>query len=691
MDPLFQPININFLAVKNRIFMPAMHLGMANNFQVTDQIVDFYAERAKGGAGMISVGYATVDELSGNSLNIGAHKDEFIDGLSRLANVIKENGARSCVQLNHAGRYNMSFFLNGEKPVAPSPIASNLTREIPRELSQDDIKKIVKNFADAAVRVQKAGFDAVEVLSGTGYLISEFLSPLTNHRTDEYGGSFENRIRFGIEIMNAIREAVGQEYPIIVRMNGNDFMKKGQGREELLKYAAALEEEAGVDALCINVGWHEARVPQITASVPRGAFGYLARGIKEVVNIPVIASHRINDPKVARQMVVDGICDMVAMGRSLIADPYLPEKARTGRDEEIIHCIACAQGCFDNLFKLKHVECLCNPMAGHEKSRAIIKSDNPKKVMVIGGGAAGMNAAITLADRGHKVQLYEKSDKLGGQLYLAAAPPGREEFAEFAQNLATQVKLRKENIDLYMNTSVDIDLIKREKPDHIILSTGAISATPPIKGVDKTYTEQAYLPGSDGLCYLTLVETSNVVQAWDVLQNKVYTGENVVIVGGGAVGVETALFLAEKGTLSGEALKFLLVNNAESPETLREMAIRGTKHITIIEMLDKVGKEFGKSTRWGMLQDLERVGIEVKLKSRALEIKQDSIVIETADGVEEEIEADSIVIATGSVSDNKLASEIEKLNIPFNVIGDAKNIGMAFDAVHQGVVAALNI
>ncbi|MGD9732246.1 MAG: FAD-dependent oxidoreductase [Desulfamplus sp.] len=688
MDPLFQPININFLSVKNRIFMPAMHLGMANNFQVTDQIVDFYAERAKGGAGMISLGYATIDEMSGNSLNIGAHKDEFIEGLSRLASAIKDNGARSCVQLNHSGRYNMSFFLNGEKPVAPSAIASNLTREVPRELTIEDIKIIIKSFADAALRVKKAGFDAVEVLSGTGYLISEFLSTLTNKRTDEYGGSFENRIRFGIEVMLSIRQAVGEEFPIIVRMNGNDFMRDGQGREELKKYAAALEEQAGVDALCINVGWHEARVPQITAAVPRGAFGYLARGIRDVVKIPVIASHRINDPAVAREMIADGLCDMVAMGRSLIADPYLPEKAKTGREEEIIHCIACAQGCFDNLFKLKHVECLCNPKAGYEKTRAVVQADNPKKVMVIGGGAAGMNAAMALADRGHRVSLYESSGKLGGQLYLAAAPPGREEFAELAKNLETQVRIR--NIDLHMNTSVDIELIKREKPDHIILATGARPMTPPIPGIDKSYVEQAYIPGNDQLCHLTLVELSRVVQAWDVLQNKVYTGENVVVVGGGAVGVETALFLAEKGTLSGDALKFLLVNNAETPETLYKMATQGTKKITIVEMLDKAGREFGKSTRWGMLQDMERVGINVKLKSRALEITRDGIIIETPSG-NEEILADTIVIATGSVSNNSLVPEIEKLNIPCDTIGDAKSIGMAFDAVHQGLMAALNI
>jgi 2,4-dienoyl-CoA reductase (NADPH2) len=665
-DPLFKPIKINTLELSNRIYLPAMHLGMADNFEVTDQIINFYEERARGGVSMICVGYATVDELSGNTLNIGAHKDEFIPGLARLADAIKNNGARSCVQLNHAGRYNFSFFLNGQQPVAPSAIASRMTGETPKALEIDEIRHIVDNFAQAALRVKKAGFDAVEVLSGTGYLISEFLSPLTNQRTDEYGGSLENRMRFGLDIMRIIRKQVGDDFPVIVRMNGNDFMPGGQGREELRLYAKALVEEAGVDALCINVGWHEARVPQITSSVPRGAFAYLSRGIKELVDVPVIASHRINDPDTARELISDGMCDMVAMGRSLIADPYLPEKAKEGRDEEILHCIACAQGCFDNLFKLKHVECLCNPKAGYECDTACEIAETPKKVMVIGGGAAGMNAAIAASDRGHQVSLYEQGEELGGQLYLAAAPPGRNEFAELAYDLETQIYYR--DIDICLNQVVDEALIDQEKPDHIILATGAMPMTPPIPGV----------------------ELPHVVQAWDVLAGQVYTGKRVVIVGGGAVGVETALLLAEKGTLSADILKFLFVNKAETPELLYEMATKGTKQITIIEMIDKIGKDFGKTTRWGMLQDVTRYGVESKVTAKALEITPAGIRVETADGVEE-IPADTVVLAAGSRSVSDLAALIEAKEIACDIIGDAKNIGMAFDAIHQGFKAGMGI
>jgi 2,4-dienoyl-CoA reductase (NADPH2) len=665
MDVLFQPITINRLEIKNRIYLPAMHLGMAVDYQVTDQLTAFYAERAKGGAGMICVGYATVDELSGNTQNIGAHDDSFVPGLRRLAEAIKGNGARSAVQLNHAGRYNFSFFMNGKQPVAPSPVASRMTRETPKEMTLDEIQGTVEAFAAAAGRVKAAGFDAVEVLSGTGYLISEFLSPLTNQRTDQYGGSLENRMRFGLEIMAAIRRTVGDDYPLIVRMNGNDFMPGGNGAAELREYAKALA--AGpVDALCINVGWHEARVPQIVAAVPRGVFAYLARGIRDMVDVPVIASHRINDPATAREMIADGMCDMVAMGRSLIADPYLPEKAKSGREVDIVHCIACAQGCFDHLFQLKHVECMCNPRAGHENESVAEKAVQPKNIMVVGGGAAGMSAALAAHSRGHRVTIFERSSRLGGQLYLAAAPPGREEFACLAQDLARQVELAK--IPVVLNCEADAALIEEKAPEGVILATGAAPLAPPIPGSDQPH----------------------VVQAWDVLAGRVLTGRRVAIIGGGAVGVETALFLAEKGTLSGEGLKFLLVNRAEDPETLFQMATQGTKEVILVEMLDKVGKDIGKSTRWGMMQDLSRIGVTTVTRATVVAITADGLEVEK-DGKRETLAADSVVIAAGSGSHNPLQPVVEEKNIAFQVVGDAGRVGLAFDAVHQGYKAGMTI
>ena len=669
-DPLFTPIAINTLEIENRIYMPAMHLGMAKEFEVTDQIVNFYVQRARGGAGMICAGYATIDELSGNTQNIGAHDDKFIPGLARLASAIKDNGSRSAVQINHAGRYNFSFFLNGKQPVAPSAIASRMTKETPRALSIEEIKEIVNSFAAAATRVQKAGFDAVEVLSGTGYLISEFLSPLTNHRTDEYGGSLENRMRFGLEIVRAVRDAVGLDYPIIVRMNGNDFMAGGNSRQELMDYAGELA--AGpVDALCINVGWHEARVPQIVTQVPRGAFAYLARAIKDIVDIPVIASHRINDPDMARKIINQGYCDMVAMGRSLIADPMLPKKASQGREKEILHCIACAQGCFDNLFKLKHVECLCNPLAGYEPdeeklSNAVTSNAPGKKVLVAGGGPAGMTAALTAHRNGHRVILFESTGRLGGQLHLAAAPPGRQEFKQLSMDLENQMKALK--IPIQLNRAVDKDLIETESPDVVLIATGARPIRLSIPGMD--------LP--------------HVADAWDVLENRSSTGARVVIIGGGAVGVETALFLAEKGTLSAETLKFLLVNKAETLETLFEMATKGSKDICLIEMLDKVGKDIGKSTKWGMMQDLGRFGVRTITSGKVTKITKTGIELVQGETTRE-IAADTIVVAAGSESYNPLEGIVKEMGLAYQVIGDAGQVATAFEAVHVGYKVARDI
>ncbi|MFO7982301.1 MAG: FAD-dependent oxidoreductase [Desulfuromonadales bacterium] len=660
-DLLFEPITVGPLEIKNRITMPAMHMNMCRNFEVTDRLVDFYAERALGGAGLIIVGYATVDELSGMPGNIGAHRDEFVPGLARLAEAIRSGGARSAVQINHAGRYNHSFFLGGKKPVAPSAVPSRLTGETPRALELDEIPAMIDRFAQAARRVREAGFDAVEVLTGTGYLISEFLSPLTNERQDAFGGSLENRMRFGLEIVRTVKETVGPDMPVIVRVNGNDFMAGGIGREDLQRFSVALVE-AGAAALCVNVGWHEAKVPQIVTKVPRGAFAYLSRQIREKVSVPVIASHRINDPQTARALIADGMCDSVAMGRALIADPQLPNKAQIGADGQILHCVACAQGCFDNLFKMKAVECLCNPRAGHERDRAQTRIGRAQKVMVVGGGAAGMSAALAASEVGHEVTLYERSMRLGGQLLLAGAPPGREEFAALADDLGHQ--LEKQRVRVVLNSEVTEDFVAAEKPDSVILATGGESATPSIPGVD----------------------LSHVVQAWQVLAGEVETGRKVAVVGGGAVGVETALMLAESGTLSGEELKFLLVHHAEPLEDLLRMATRGSKEVVLVEMIDRLGSNFGKSTRWGMMQDVKRFDVGSRMEANVLEITEGGLRLER-EGRIEDLEADTVVLAVGTRAHNPLQKPLAHLGIPCRVVGDAHQPAMAFDAIHQGFEA----
>jgi 2,4-dienoyl-CoA reductase (NADPH2) len=665
VDPLFQPIRLNRLELANRIVMPAMHLAMAEDFLVTEPMVAFYAERAKGGPGLVTVGYATVDDLSGAPNCLGCHDDLHLPGLTRLAAAIHSGGVPASIQLNHAGRYNHSLFLGGRQPVAPSAVASRLTHEEPRALSQDEIAGVVQAFGRAAARARAAGFDVIEILSGTGYLISEFLSPLTNRRDDEYGGSLANRMRFGLEVLGAVRAAVGPDVPVIVRLNGNDFMRGGQDPDELKAYAAALAK-AGVDALCVNVGWHEARVPQIVTSVPRGAYAYLARGIREAAGIPVIASHRINDPALARELIADGWCDLVAMGRALIADPDLPKKARDGREGELVHCVACAQGCFDHLFEMRGVECLCNPRAGHE-AEPVPRTATPKLVLVVGGGPAGMSAALGARAAGHTVVLAERAARLGGQLMLAGAPPGREEFRALAHDLAARVAV--EGIPVRTGLEVDERLLESERPDVVLLASGAVPAVPPI-------------PVEPG---------ARVVQAWDVLAGNAHVeGPRVAIVGGGAVGLETALLLAEKGTLPAEVVKFLLVNRAESFERLYELATRGSLKLTLIERIDRLGQDVGRSTRWVMLQDLERLGVTQLTAATALAITPTGVRV-ACDGSEDEIAADTVVLATGATPHHPLAPVLERLGLPYRLVGDAQRVGTAFDAVHAGWQAGISV
>lgn len=666
MDPLFRPITINKTEIKNRLYMVTMHLNMVLDYEVSDQLCAFYAERAKGGTGAVCIGFLSVDRVGSAPINIGGHDDKYIPGLAKLAAAINDNGAVSIAQINHTGPYAHAMALpKGASPIGPSAVKSGFTGLMPKVLEHDEILETINSYAQAARRVKEAGFSMVEILMGTGYLVSSFLSPITNLRDDEWGGTAEKRMKYGVEVVKATRKLVGPDYPIVIRMNGNDMVEGGMRGDDLRNFAVALEA-ASADAFCINVGWHEARVPQITMGVPRCNFAYLARGMKEVLKTPVIASHRINDVDDMRIMLEDGYCDMVGVGRGLIAEPDLAKKAQEGREDEILHCIGCGQGCFDHVFLLRPVECLVNPKAGHETDPAIVKADKAKKVAIVGGGPAGINAALAAKERGHDVTIYEKQEYLGGQLWLAGAPPGREEFLTMIDDYEAQ--LIAAGVRIEVNTEVTTALLKEKKFDTVILATGAKPILPPIKGVDGP----------------------NVIQAWDFLAGYVHTGQQVVVVGGGAVGVETAHTLAEEGTLPAETLKFLLIHKAENYDELRHLATHGNKKVTMVEMLPRVGKDIGKSTRWTMMADLERFGVEVVTKTKVLEINSEGVMVEDASGIRT-IPADTVVMAVGSKPYNPLESELVDSGMEVITIGDAKKIALAFDATHAGYKAGKSI
>lgn len=653
------------MELKNRIVMTAMHLGYTPEGEVTDRLIDFYTQRAKGGVGFIIVGGCSIDEYGGMLSMISIRDDHYIPGLKRLTESVQNAGAKIAAQLYQAGRYTHSAMIGGRQPFSASAIRSKLTGEIPRPLELEEIPGVQDKFAEAAVRAQHSGFDAVEILGSAGYLISQFLSPVTNLREDKYGGSLENRMHFGLEVVEKVRKAVGPAYPVIIRLAGNDFMEGGNTNKESKIFASEVEK-LGVDLFNITGGWHETRIPQLTMSVPRQAYVYLAQGIKSAVSVPVLASNRINDPHIGEEILRNGQADMVTMARALIADPELPNKARDGKSDLIYHCIACNQGCFDSVFQMMPVTCTVNPRAGMEGELKSVPAAEPKKVLVIGGGPAGMKAACTAAERGHEVILIEKERALGGQMLLNRLLPQRHEMSTAPADLESN--LRALNVKILLDKEADFAFVKDMAPDAVIVATGATPLKPPIPGIDGP----------------------NVVQSWDVLSGGIGVGENVVILGGNAVGLETALYLANQGTLSPDVLHFLMANRAETLETLTELLNKGNKSVTVIEMIKKAGVDIGLTTRWTIMAELKRLGVIIMTGTKATGVRPDGLEIEREDG-SGFLPADTIVLAAGSRSESSLADELEKLVPEIYTIGDAGDPRKALDAIREGYLTGLKI
>jgi 2,4-dienoyl-CoA reductase (NADPH2) len=662
---LFSPIKINRTELKNRIVMAAMHLNYTPEGEVTDRLIDFYSLRAKGGVGLVIVGACRVSKHAGPAGVLGIHDDRYISSLERLTSAVKNEGAKIFAQIYHAGRYVHSSMIDGKKPVSASAVRSAFTGETPRALEPDEIPSLQDKFAEAALRAQIAGFDGVEILGSAGYLISQFLSPLTNQREDVYGGTIENRMRFGLEIAAKVRKAVGPDYPISMRLAGNEFMQGGNTNTEAQIFAFELEQ-TGVDLFNITGGWHETRIPQLTTFVPHKGFAYLAQGIKSAVSVPVLSSNRINDPRLGEEILRNAQADMVAMARGLLADPILPAKAMEGKTGLINHCVACNQGCFDRLFQNRPVTCLVNPNAGLEGDTSITPAARVKKVLVIGGGPGGMKVACTAAERGHQVNLAEKTHQLGGQLLLTRNIPGREEMYTVVADL--KKNLSALNVNVLLDTEVDKKFVEDMGSDVVVLATGARPLLPDIQGINDP----------------------RVVTSWDVLSGKAPVGQKTVIIGGNAVGLETALYLANQGTLSPEVLHFLVVHKAETWDALEGMVNRGSRDVTVVEMMKRPGQDIGSSTRWTVMAKLRRLGVRIRRNTRVVGIRPEGVEIEEAQG-RDLLDADSVVVAAGSVRENSLLSEIEALVLEAYIIGDAKEPRNALEAIKEGFLTGLKI
>jgi len=662
---LFSPITINQLEIRNRIAYPSLGLLYSYDSKLNQRYTDFFRERARGGAGIVTVGPVGVDFLGSGLLALSIADDAVIDDFAAVTSIIKAEGARAWVQLFHAGAYSHPFLIDGKDPIAPSAVYSRYSKATPREMTIDDIQQVQEAFAAAARRAVAAGFDGVEIIGSAGYLVTQFLSPLKNQRTDQYGGSFENRLRFPVELIGKVRAAVGPDVPVTIRMAGNDFVPGSNTDLETPKIAAAYEA-AGVDAINVTGGWHESRVPQLPMELPRTAYAFLARNIKNAVNVPVMASNRIAAPDDAERILRDGYADMVNLGRVLIADPYWPRKAMEGRANEIRPCVACSQGCTDEIFSGRPVYCVGNPQAGFEAKRAIVKTDSPKKVMVIGAGAAGLEAAVTSASRGHRVEIFEKDRDLGGQLWIAGAPPHKHELLEFIRYYRAMVQ--RHSIPLHLNTAVDLEGIRGHAPDHVIVAEGARALIPPI-------------PGAEG---------ADVLDAWQVLKENPMLGKRVAIVGGGAVGLETALFVAARGTLTPEVVHFLIAYDAMPPERIKELMFAGTSSVTVFEMLDKAGKDVGKSTRWILMDRLDRYAVTIQTGAKVHSIDKGEVIWEREDSRHSD-RFDTIILASGSRSERHLSELLADADIPHTVVGDAVDPGRLNDAIHGGFMAALEI
>lgn len=633
---LFSPIQIGNIKLKNRGVMPSMVTNYCNeDGSVSDNFIAYHEARAKGGVGLIIVEAAYVNMLGkGFTRQIGIDKDELIPGLKKLTDQVHRHDTKIAIQIYHGGRQ-ANTLVTCNPLVAPSAIPCPVMQSMPKALSIEEIKTIVKEFADAAERAKKAGFDAIEIHGAHGYLLNQFLSPNSNHRKDEYGGSDENRRRFPLEVVDAVRSRVGADFPLIYRISSEEFLPDGLMLKDTSAFCKILVEHS-IDAINVSGSTY---VANRTSSGPDDILGVYvenATAIKQAIHsaVPVIVANRIKTPQFADEIIANGKTDMVATGRALICDADFYNKANNEHEDDIRICLSCNH-CLNELMSGVPISCIYNPLTGNElKYDLSIPAQTKKKVLVVGGGPCGMEAANIAAAKGHSVTLYEQRNSLGGNIVPGTKPPYKNEMMAIVDYLSHM--LEKNKINVKLNAKADMDIIIKEKPDVVILASGSLPIVPNIPGV----------------------KNDCVVSAEDVLLQRKTAGNKVVVIGGGSVGVETAELLADQG-----------------------------KDVTVVEMLSKILSDVSPILSANLLNRISKSTVKIITNEKVLEIKDHAVITDkqTFENV------DTVILAIGYKSNNELTEQMQKSGIDYKIVGDAVKPRKIYQAVKEGFETAYNL
>ncbi|WP_101068373.1 NADPH-dependent 2,4-dienoyl-CoA reductase [Roseovarius salinarum] len=669
---LLSPLDLGHVTLPNRVIMGSMHTGLEETKDWA-RVAEFYVARARGGAGLMVTGGMAPNREGGVFPGAaGLFTDEDIANHATVTDAVHDAGGRIAMQILHAGRY-----AYGPECVAPSPIKSPISPFTPTELDEAGIEKQIADIVTAAARARQAGYDGVEIMGSEGYFINQFLVTHTNKRTDRWGGPYENRMRLPVEVVRRVRDAVGDDFIVIYRLSMIDLLPEGSTFDEVVQLARAVEA-AGADIINTGIGWHEARVPTIVTSVPRAGFAWVTKKLMGKVGVPVVTSNRINTPEVAEELLADGCADLISMARPFLADADFVAKAEAGRAETIAPCIACNQACLDHTFSGKISTCLVNPQACHETELVITPTQQAKRIGIVGAGPAGLSAAMTAAQRGHDVTLFDREPRIGGQLNMARAIPGKEEFDGLVDWYQTM--LADHGVTLRLGQAVEpgglVDF------DEVVVATGVLPRDPGIPGQDRP----------------------NVLSYVDVLKNRAPVGRRVAIVGAGGIGFDVAEFLVHEGDSPTENLaEWKAEWGVGDPADARGgLAPEGpqpappARQVTLLQRkAERPGKRLGKTTGWIHRLSLRMKQVEMLSGVTYHGIDEEGLHITLGEDAAEGrcLQVDTIVLCAGQLSDRRLAEALEARGTAPHVIGGA-DVAAELDAkraIDQGTRLAATL